>query len=163
MSVTGRIIVADTPAGQKRFGPNWRYCVGSGHMGLALRQEHQDALALVQREIGFSYIRGHGLLSDAVGLYREKYWNHADDLQARPGLNFTYVDLTYDSFLAKGIRPFVELGFMPDDLASGDQTCFWWRGNITLPAAGQGPGMERYAPRKALLRLLDWRRAPQGG
>lgn len=103
-------------------------------MGLALRQEYQDALALVQEEIGFNYIRGHGLLSDGVGLYRGRHWKDADDNHGRPGLNFSYVDLIYDSFLDKGIRPFVELGFMPGDLASGDDTCFWWKGNITPPA-----------------------------
>jgi len=27
----------------------------------------------------------------------------------------------------------VELSFMPYDLASGDQTVFWWKGNITPP------------------------------
>ncbi|MBZ0293582.1 MAG: hypothetical protein K8L99_13525 [Anaerolineae bacterium] len=32
-----------------------------------------------------------------------------------------------------GIRPFVELGFMPYDLASGEETVFWWKGNITPP------------------------------
>ena len=33
-----------------------------------------------------------------------------------------------------GIRPLVELGFMPDCLKSGEQTVFWWKGNVTPPA-----------------------------
>ncbi len=81
----------------------------------------------------FSYVRGHGVLSDLVGIYRDRYWNAPADSVAQAPLNFTYLDLIYDSFLAKGIRPFVELGFMPHDLASGEATCFWWRGNITPP------------------------------
>lgn len=32
-----------------------------------------------------------------------------------------------------GVKPFVELGFMPAALASGKQTIFWWRGNVTPP------------------------------
>ena len=51
----------------------------------------------------------------------------------QPIVNWQYVDLVYDHWLSIGIRPFVELGFMPYDLASGDQTVFWWRGNITPP------------------------------
>jgi xylan 1,4-beta-xylosidase len=38
-----------------------------------------------------------------------------------------------DAYLDLGIAPFVELGFMPTALASGDQTVFWWRGNVTPP------------------------------
>jgi len=32
-----------------------------------------------------------------------------------------------------GIRPFVELAFCPSDLASGTQTQFWWKANVTPP------------------------------
>ena len=39
-----------------------------------------------------------------------------------------------DSYLAKGIRPFLELGFMPGAIASGTQTIFYWKGNTTPPA-----------------------------
>ena len=28
---------------------------------------------------------------------------------------------------------FVELGFMPSALASGNKTIFWWKGNVTPP------------------------------
>src|SRR5919199_712506 len=31
------------------------------------------------------------------------------------------------------MKPFVEFGFMPQALASGDKTVFWWKGNITPP------------------------------
>ncbi|MBO5281819.1 MAG: xylan 1,4-beta-xylosidase, partial [Lachnospiraceae bacterium] len=40
------------------------YCIGTGRMGLALQQEYLEQLALVQEEIGFRYIRGHGLFCD---------------------------------------------------------------------------------------------------
>lgn len=35
------------------------FCIGTGRMGLALTQEYQDQLKLVQAEIGFQHIRGH--------------------------------------------------------------------------------------------------------
>ncbi|GAA4835524.1 cellulase family glycosylhydrolase [Luteimicrobium xylanilyticum] len=107
----------------------WRTCVGTGRFNLALRQDYQDSLALVQREIGFRYVRGHGLLSDDVGVHRPyDAAGHAGTRYA-----FTYVDQVVDAYLALGIKPFLELGFMPSGLASGDATVFWWRGNITPP------------------------------
>ena len=47
--------------------------------------------------------------------------------------SFTYVDQVVDSYLRVGLKPFLELGFMPSALASGDQTVFWWKGNVTPP------------------------------
>lgn len=111
------------------------YCVGTGRMGLALQKEYQDQLALVQNEIGFSYIRGHGLFSDDMGIYKE-YEDENGEIHAE--YCFTYLDLVMDSYLEKGIRPFLELGFMPEKLASGDQTIFYWKGNVTPPKTYEG-------------------------
>ena len=111
------------------FKDNWRFCVGTGRLGLALQKEYLDHLSMIQKEIGFKYIRGHGLFHDDVGIYREDIVNG----EARPFYNFTYIDRIFDSFLERGIRPFVELGFMPKKLASGDDTVFYWKGNITPP------------------------------
>ena len=48
--------------------------------------------------------------------------------------NFTYLDRVVDSYLQLNIRPFLELGFMPEKIASGKQTVFYWKGNVTPPA-----------------------------
>jgi xylan 1,4-beta-xylosidase len=47
--------------------------------------------------------------------------------------NFQYIDALYDYLLSIGVKPFVELGFMPAAMASGEKTIFWWRGNVTPP------------------------------
>lgn len=100
--------------------------VGAGRANEGLRADWQAQLALVQREIGFRYIRFHGLLSDDMGVYTE-------DAAGNPRYNFQYIDTLYDALLALHIRPFVELSFMPSKLASGSNTVFWWKGNITPP------------------------------
>ena len=100
--------------------------VGAGRANEGLRADWQGQLALVQREIGFRYIRFHGLLDDDMGVYKE-------DAAGNPRYNFQYVDALYDALLAMHIRPFVELSFMPSQLASGKQTVFWYKGNITPP------------------------------
>jgi len=107
----------------------WRECVGTGRLSLALRKDYLESLALVQKEIGFRYIRGHGLLHDDVGIYREYEWEG----ETRALYNFTYLDQIFDSFLDLGLKPFVEIGFMPDALASSTETIFWWKGNVTPP------------------------------
>ncbi|WP_275001920.1 GH39 family glycosyl hydrolase [Promicromonospora iranensis] len=122
-----RTIVPTEAAGT--LSDAWRTCVGTGRFGLALRKDYQDSLALVQREIGFRYIRGHGLLHDDVAIHRPY------DAGGHRGTAyvFTYVDQVIDAYLGLGIKPFLELGFMPGGLASGDRTVFWWLGNVTPP------------------------------
>jgi len=101
-------------------------CVGAGRASEGLRADWQQQLTLVQKEIGFKYIRFHGLLNDDMHVYTE-------DANGNAIYNWQNVDKLYDFLLSIHIRPFVELGFMPPVLASGDQTVFWWKGNITPP------------------------------
>ena len=100
--------------------------VGAGRANEGLRADWQQQLATVQKEIGFKYLRFHGLLSDDMGVYTE-------DAHGVPQYNFQYIDPLYDALLALHIRPFVELGFMPAKLSSGPNTIFWWKGNVTPP------------------------------
>jgi xylan 1,4-beta-xylosidase len=125
------IHIPEHPVGQ--LNDNYRRCVGTGNLSLALHHEYLSALELTQREIGFDYIRGHGILSDGMGLCRSSYWQ-GDEHAPTPPPNFTYVFRVYDALLERGIRPFVELSFMPKALASGDKTVFYWKGNVTPPA-----------------------------
>ncbi|MEV4517904.1 hypothetical protein AB0K00_54220, partial [Dactylosporangium sp. NPDC049525] len=144
------IIVAEQPSG--RLSDAWRHCVGTGRFELALRRDYQDSLALLQREIGFRHIRGHGLLSDGVGIHQP--YEYQGSRQVRHA--FTYVDQVIDAYLELGIRPFVELGFMPSGLASGDQTVFWWGGNVTPPRSwSEWAGLVRAT--------VAGRGGPQGG
>lgn len=112
------------------FHNNVDYCVGTGRMGLALQQEYMEQLKFVQEEIGFKHIRGHGLFSDDMAIYQE-YEDEAG--QKKVEYNFTYLDLVMDNYRKYGLRPFLELGFMPDKMASGRQTVFYWKGNVTPP------------------------------
>ncbi len=104
----------------------WKECIGAGRANEGLRADWQEQLALVQKEIGFRYIRMHGLLHDDMGVYHQRP-------DGTPIYNWQYVDQLYDALLRNGVKPFVELAFMPHDLASGTRTVFWWRGNITPP------------------------------
>ncbi|HEX3047367.1 MAG TPA: glycoside hydrolase [Bacillota bacterium] len=108
------------------FNTMFKECIGAGRANEGLRADWQQQLADVKQVCDFKYIRMHGLLSDDMGVYKE-------DNQGNPEYNFQYIDVLYDYLLSLGMKPFVELGFMPVALASGDQTLFWWIGNVTPP------------------------------
>jgi len=101
-------------------------CVGSGRAALGLRRIWQEHLALAHRECGFTYVRFHAMFHDEMGVVRRKP-------DRTLSFDWHYLDLLYDGILAAGMRPFVELSFMPAEMASGDQTIFWWKGNVTPP------------------------------
>lgn len=66
------------------------------------------------------YVRVHHLLCTGNG-HGEYKWGstnaYLEDEQGNPIYNWTIVDLIFDAILKHGLKPFVELGFMPQDLA----------------------------------------------
>ena len=113
------------------FNNNAFYCVGTGRMGLALQKHYIEQLKFVQDELGFEYIRGHGLFSDDMAIFQER--KYGEDAEPVIEYNWTYLDMVMDSYKELKIKPFLELGFMPKKLASGEQTIFYWKGNTTPP------------------------------
>jgi xylan 1,4-beta-xylosidase len=121
-----RIIKIDFDKSSGPLNTMFRECIGAGRANEGLRADWQQQLAVVKKECGFKYIRMHGLLTDDMGVYRE-------DEKGNPEYNYQYIDVLNDYILSIGMKPFIELGFMPAALASGDKTIFWWRGNVTPP------------------------------
>ncbi|MDP4271097.1 MAG: glycoside hydrolase [Bacteroidota bacterium] len=121
-----RVISIDFNQTTGAMNTMFKECVGAGRANEGLRADWQQQLTYVKKECGFKYIRMHGLLTDDMAVYTE-------DSKGNPIYNYMYVDALYDFLLSIGIKPFVELGFMPNALASGNQTIFWWKGNVTPP------------------------------
>lgn len=104
------------------------FSVGAGRANEALRRDFQEQLKTAAERCGFRYLRFHGLFHDDMAVYHE-------DKNGHPVYNWQYIDAVFDSMLSLGIRPFVELSFMPRAMASGEKTIFWWSGNVTPPAS----------------------------
>ena len=119
------------PGDEAAFRNRTRYCVGTGRMGLALHREYQEQLRSVQEKCAFEHIRGHGLFSDDMGIYQKR---RDPDGETRVQYCYTYLDRVMDSYREAGLKPFLELGFMPEKMASGTQTIFYWKGHVTPPA-----------------------------
>ena len=125
-SDTERFISASLTAVKGPLPRSLTLCVGAGRANEGLRADWQRQLKIAHDECGFTYIRFHGLLSDDMGVYFE-------DKTGNSIYNWQYIDELFDFLLRIHMKPFVEVGFMPGALASGNQTIFWWRGNVTPP------------------------------
>ena len=83
----------------------WEHTVGSGHATLALRADWQAQLKQAHDELGMQHVRFHGILGDDMGTLIER------------GRQFFYsffnADQIFDFLLSIGMKPFVELSFMP--------------------------------------------------
>ena len=133
-------ITIDAHAPTTPFPHFWEQTFGSGRAILSLRESYRQDLRTVKQATDFTSIRFHGILLDEVGLY------DPDRQTKNPGLaaekandasvyNFSYIDQIYDGLLAAGVRPFVELSFMPAKMAADPKLtqAFWYRPIVSPP------------------------------
>jgi xylan 1,4-beta-xylosidase len=120
-------IEVDPSAPSHAFPHFWEQMFGSGRAILSLRDAYRQDLREVKQATGFQYIRFHGIFDDETGLYSE-------DANGNPIYNFSYIDQIYDGLLANGVRPFVEMSFMPKKLAAEQKLhVFWYHPNVSPP------------------------------
>ncbi len=121
------VLVIDAAAPAHPFPHFWEHMFGSGRASLSLRESYRQDLRRVKQVTDVGYIRFHAIFLDEMGVYEE-------DSAGRPVYNFSYVDQVYDGLLQNGVRPFVELSFMPKKLASRDAPhAFWYKQNVAPP------------------------------
>ena len=126
-SATERIVI-DASAHATPLPHFWEHLFGSGRAILSLRDSYRQDLREVKKITAMRYIRFHAIFHDEVGVYDE-------DAQGNPVFNFSYVNQIYDGLLSAGVRPFVELSFMPKKLASNKDAlhAFWYKQNVSPP------------------------------
>lgn len=124
---TANVITVDASAPAHPFPHFWEEMFGSGRAVLTLRDSYRRDMRDVKKITDFKYVRFHAIFHDEVGIYDE-------DDQGQPVYTFSYLDQSYDGLLANGVRPFVELSFMPKKLASKDMPhAFWYKPNVAPP------------------------------
>lgn len=116
------------------FPHYWEMCVGSCHAVMGLRSDWREQLEKSHRELGFQYVRFHGLLNDEMSVCTKVINPFQTDAPATLRYSFFNIDSIFDFLLSIGMKPFIELGFMPEALASGTTTCFHYKANVTPPA-----------------------------
>jgi xylan 1,4-beta-xylosidase len=114
-------VAIDAHATATPFPHFWEQMFGSGRANLAMRASYRSDMRQVKQITGFRYVRFHAIFHDENGVYSE-------DAQGNPVYNWSYVDQIYDGLLAEGVRPFVEISFMPKAMASRlDYHAFWYK------------------------------------
>ena len=98
----------------------WRELLGVTSASALLLSDVQALLRRVQREIGFRCIKFNGIFSDDMRVYFE-------DSDGTPRYSFSYVDKVFDFVLSVGLRPFVQLSFMPEALAKENKKLFGYQ------------------------------------
>jgi xylan 1,4-beta-xylosidase len=127
-------VTIDAQAATTPFPHFWEQMFGSGRAILSLRESYREDVRAVKKVADFRYVRFHAIFHDEVGVYNE-------DEHGNPVYNFAYVDQIYDGLLKNGVRPFVEISFMPKKLAFNPDALhpFWYKQNVSPPKS-----MERW-------------------
>jgi xylan 1,4-beta-xylosidase len=127
-TIAAETVVIDVDAPAHPFPHFWEQMFGSGHAILSLRESYRNDLRAVKQVTGFRYVRFHGILDHEVGVYNL-------DQNCKPLYKFSYLDQIYDGLLQNGVRPFVEISFMPRRLAANpdDLHTFWYKPNVSPP------------------------------
>ncbi len=120
------VVKADAPV--TPLNHFWEHMFGSGRAVLALRDDYRQDLRAVHAITDTQYVRFHHIFSDEIGVYSK-------DKQGHDVWNFSYVDQIYDGLLDIGVRPFVELSFMPVKMSSDPNLKFgfWYGPNFAPP------------------------------
>lgn len=150
---------------ESAFPHVWATCVGAGRANEALRADWQRQFAEAVDACGFRYVRFHGVFHDDMFVYRESYGHGfgEDTPLASPLYTFSYVDKVFDFILDRGARPFVELGFMPRELATVQETVFWWGAHCSPPkdmvrwVELVTNSIEHWIDRYGLAEVREWR------
>ena len=120
-------IVIDAAGSTSPFPHFWEHMFGSCHASITLCEDWRNDLRTLKEIIDVKYVRFHGIFERNVGIY-----DHEDE-DGNLVLNFTRLDLIYDGLLRNGVRPFVELSFMPEGLAARKVVHPFWYHPIVAP------------------------------
>jgi xylan 1,4-beta-xylosidase len=110
---------ADQPRGELR--PVWRF-FGYDEPNFTYMQDGRKLLTeLGQLGSQTVYIRTHHLLTSGDGVPALKWGStgiYTEDSQGKPVYDWTIVDRIFDTYLERGLKPYVEIGFMPEALST---------------------------------------------
>lgn len=109
------------------FKKYWNNITSIGRASLCLRHEVRKQIKQAKDDLDFKYIRFHGLFSDEMMVYKE-------NAEGKAIYSWIYIDEIFDFLLRNGIKPFIEIGFMPEVLSSKNQHApFLWDANVSYP------------------------------
>lgn len=137
-------LTIDAAAPTNPFPHFWEKTFGSGRAILSLRESYRTDLTTVKEATDFDSVRFHAIFQDEVGLYdpdrktiefAQTAGKSGTTSQDNSAYNFSYIDQIYDGLLARHVRPYVELSFMPRKMAADPNKLhpFWYHPVVSPP------------------------------
>jgi xylan 1,4-beta-xylosidase len=123
--IPARHILVDAASSSGPIDRFFDLSIGSDYPGTLLRADSQAQLELAVDELGFRYIRFHAIFHDVLETVRHE--------NGKVVYNWSKLDQLYDNLLARHVKPFVELGFTPNALATSPNSIFYWKGKTSHP------------------------------
>ncbi|OEV07524.1 glycoside hydrolase [Streptomyces nanshensis] len=127
-------VAVDAASDPVPLPPVWNRMIGAEHLSMLVwdepgpgdadvAEEYAEALGIVRDELGVRTVRAHGtFLPECVSVGEDG------------SFDFSGLDTVYDRFLTTGLKPVVELSFMPAELASDPEyTIFEYKGIASVP------------------------------
>jgi xylan 1,4-beta-xylosidase len=110
-----------------KLNHTWKNLMTIGKAKEGLFTSVQKQIKEVKKATDFQYLRFHGLFDDEMMVYAENDMGESE-------YNFFYTDQLFDFLKSIDVKPFVELGFMPGDLAENrEETVFYKKSIISQP------------------------------
>lgn len=120
----------------KEFNHHYKFCVGSAHAVYALRHDYVKQLTEIHNDLGIERVRFHGIFDDNMHTILK-----ATDIIPFP-FGSKYIEKSfrqcanaYDNVISAGMRPYVELSFMPKHLAKLKfaKGMFYYKPIVSMP------------------------------
>ena len=128
-------IVLDFTSSHK-FNKHYQFGIGSGHATLALRKDYLEQLKLIHDTLGIKQVRFHGIFNEDMNVFIK-----LSDVIPVPGSDrfvdicFDRIGEVFDNIVVIGMKPFVELSFMPKHLSKNldKKVMFYYQGYSSMP------------------------------
>jgi len=110
----------------KPFENNVNKIITFGRAYEGLMADVQNQLTEIQKTFNYEYIRFTGIFNEDMHVYFE-------DENGNSIYNWNYTDKLIDFLVSIKLKPFINLGYMPEKMASDNKYIFKWKGNISYP------------------------------
>lgn len=119
--MTNVTIHVDTTTTRGELRPIWRF-FGYDEPNYTYMKDGQKLLSqLATLSPATVYIRAHNLLTSGDGTPALKWGStgaYREDAEGRPIYNWTIIDRIFATYLERGLKPYVQIGFMPEALST---------------------------------------------
>lgn len=119
------------------YNKNFQFGIGNDHAYTLTRKDVCSYLKMAHDKLGFKYIRFHGIFDDDMHIYQRlsdfPLFSKMPKADKVVEINFKEVGVILDNILESGLKPYLELSFMPSALAKGKSLGFHYKNNITMP------------------------------